>query len=166
MIPGRVWTFCDSLTAETFDVCKLQIVTPQSPASELGFYRFFAAWLVSSGSLALASITGMLGAGLLGSAASTFIRQQKGRSPGGPLVTDLAGIVIRGVSAAIVIFLAVQGGLNIFSTSTGEPNPYVLLCTCLIGAVFSEDVWSKAQEWLKKQSERDKQTQTPPSSEK
>jgi hypothetical protein len=78
----------------------------------------------------------MLGAGLLGSAASTFIRQQKARSPSDPLVNDLAGIVIRGVSAAIVIFLAVQGGLNIFSTNTGEPNPYVLLCTCLIGAVF------------------------------
>ena len=113
-----------------------------------GFFRYFAGWLLTANSLALASITGMIGTGLLGSAASSFIRQQKERQEGAPLVNDLSGIVIRGFSAAIVIFLAVEGGLNIFGATNGTPNPYVLLCTCLVGAVYSEVVWGKAQQWL------------------
>jgi len=97
----------------------------------------------------------MLGVGLLGAAASSFIRQQPKREAGDPFIEDLAGVVIRGFSAAIVIFLAVEGGLNIFGTGTGEPNSYVLLCTCMVGAVFSEDVWKKAHDWFesKKQTE-------------
>jgi hypothetical protein len=128
-----------------------EFAIPAAPKAvdDWGVFRFFAGWLIQSDSLALASITGMLGAGLLGAAASSFIRQRGERAVGRPLVDDLAGIVIRGFSAAIVIFLAVQGGINIFASSTGEPNPYVLLCTCLVGAVFSEDVWTKARIWLK-----------------
>ena len=67
-----------------------------------------------------------------------------------PLLSGGWRRILRGFSAAIVIFLAVEGGLNVFSSGSGDPNPYVLLCTCLIGSVFSEDVWSKAQEWLRK----------------
>jgi hypothetical protein len=129
---------------------------PPGAGADWGIFRFFAGWLLTSESLDLAVIAGMLGAGLLGSSASSFIRQQGKRVQGDPLVSDLAGVVIRGFSAAIVIFLAVEGGLNIFGSSSGQPNPYVLLCTCLVGAVFSEDVWSKTHKWL--EGEKDKQT--------
>jgi hypothetical protein len=59
-------------------------------------------------------------------------------------------VVIRGLSAAIVVFLAVEGGLAIFAGGTvdPDPNPYVLLLTCPIGAVFSEHIWEWAQEKL------------------
>jgi len=88
-----------------------------------------------------------LGFGLLGSAVSTFVREQVKRRPDDPLVEDLTGMVIRGLSAAIVVFLAVVGGLAVFGSSS-DPNPYVLLLTCLIGAVFSEDVWNWARRRL------------------
>ena len=65
------------------------------------------------------------------------------------LVHDLPGVVIRGLSAAIVVFLAVEGGLAIFASGMAQPNPYVLLFTCLVGAVFSEDVWDWAHKQLR-----------------
>jgi hypothetical protein len=114
----------------------------------LGPFRLVAQWLLGPESLSLALIVGMIGFGLLGSAISTFVRESHDhkRAPGEPLVGDLAGVVLRGVSAAIVVFLAVEGGLNVFSGSASEPNPYVLLFTCIVGAVFSERVWEWARE--------------------
>jgi hypothetical protein len=72
----------------------------------------------------------------------TKVENQDVNKPRGLLVSDLTAVVIRGVSAAIVVFLAVEGGLAIFSANGGEPNPYVLLLTCLVAAVFSEHIWS------------------------
>jgi hypothetical protein len=66
-----------------------------------------------------------------------------------PIVSDLAAVIIRGVSAAILVFLAVEGGLAIFGTSSGEPNPYVIFLTCLVASVFSETVWENASDRLK-----------------
>jgi len=68
-----------------------------------------------------------------------------GSQPDRPLVSDLAGVLIRGLSAAIVVFLAVEGGLAVFSNPNAIPNPYVLLLTCLVGAVYSETVWEWAE---------------------
>ena len=59
--------------------------------------------------------------------------------------------MIRGFSAAVVVFLAVEGGLAIFAADRPEPNPYVLLLTCLVAAVFSEDVWEWAHKNLRDQ---------------
>ena len=138
-------------------------------SSYLGPFGFVASWLLRTESLPLALITGLLGFGLLGSACSTFVREQlnqrvhaaavaraAGDNPGqvqrqavpvgdGRLVKDLTGVIIRGLSAAVVVFLAVEGGLAIFASGGGEPNPYVLLLTCLIAAVFSEQVWGWAE---------------------
>ena len=36
--------------------------------------------------------------------------------------------------------------MTVFAGNSSEPNPYVLLFTCLIGAVFSERVWDWARE--------------------
>jgi hypothetical protein len=115
--------------------------------SDLGSFRILASWLLETESLPLAMIVGLMGFGLLGSACSTFVRERAGKPvvQAVPLVEDLAGVVIRGLSAAVVVFLAVEGGLAIFSSNTGDPNPYVLLLTCLIAAVFSESVWEWAR---------------------
>lgn len=114
----------------------------------LGPFRLLAAWLLGPESLSLALIVGMIGFGLLGSAVSTFVREKREsrHNADEPLVADLAGVILRGVCAAIVVFLAVKGGLTVFSGGEGEPDPYVLLLTCLVGAVFSERVWAWARE--------------------
>jgi hypothetical protein len=56
---------------------------------------------------------------------STFIRQRRVKTPDGALVSDLAGVIMPGLSAAIVVFLAVEGGLAIFASGTGQPIPYL-----------------------------------------
>jgi hypothetical protein len=81
-----------------------------------------------------------------GAAAAAAQRQGAGTQGTKLLVSDLTSVVIRGMSAAIVVFLAVEGGLAIFASEGSEPNPYVLLLTCFVGAVFSESVWKWARE--------------------
>jgi hypothetical protein len=84
----------------------------------------------------------MLGFGLLGSAIATFVRGgERGQVS---LAAEVTSVLVRGLSAAVVVFLAVKGGLAIFSASENEPNAYVVFLTCLVGAVFSEDVWNWA----------------------
>jgi hypothetical protein len=91
----------------------------------------------------------MLGFGLLGSAVSSFVQEGKTRAAGGPLVSDLPAVLIRGFSAAIVVFLAAEGGLAIISGSgTVDPNPYILMFTCFGAAVFSQTAWDRVREKL------------------
>lgn len=121
---------------------------PPKPGSQWGIFGLIAGWLLKTRALSLVLITGMLGFGLFGAAISSVVREQVTRAPGEPLVKDLASVVVRGLSAAVVVFLAVEGGVAIFTTNTPEPNPYVLFFTCLVGAVFSERVWDWARERL------------------
>jgi hypothetical protein len=122
-----------------------------------GPFGLVASWLLQTESSSLALIAGMLGFGLLGAAASTVIREQ---DEADSLVSNLSSVVIRGTLAAVVIFLAVKGGLAIFTQGDADPNPYVLLFTCLVGAVYSEVIWERAKEYLteqvtKRRSEKD-----------
>ncbi|MGV3518085.1 hypothetical protein [Luteitalea sp.] len=115
-----------------------------------GPFRAVASWLVRTESLSLISCVGLLGFGLLGAAASSFVRDQRLRlqaapAQSAPLVSDLAAVVVRGLVAAVVVFLAVKGGLSVFAVETPDPNPYVLLLTCLIAAIFSEPVFEWAR---------------------
>lgn len=119
-----------------------------SEASLLGPFQYIADWLVDVDSLALTLVTGMLGFGIVGSATSSFVKQKQVRAAGGPLVPDLASVIIRGMSAAVVVFLSVKGGLAIFSAAETDPNAYVLFFTCFAGAVFSENIWEWAKEKL------------------
>jgi hypothetical protein len=121
---------------------------PPKPGSQWGIFGLIAGWLLKTRALSLVLITGMLGFGLFGAAISSVVREQVTRAPGEPLVKDLANVVVRGLSAAVVVFLAVEGGVAIFTTSDPQPNPYVLFFTCLVGAVFSERVWEWARERL------------------
>jgi hypothetical protein len=140
----------------------------------LGPFQYVSGWLLKTDSMPLTLIVGMMGFGLLGAAASTFVREQSKREelelqrlkalaeqglpltpvppatkvprrPVQPLVLNLPSVVIRGGSAAIVVFLGIMGGLSVL-TQEAEPNPYALLFTCLVGAVFSEKVWRWAEE--------------------
>lgn len=124
---------------------------PEPPplGASLGPLQFIAGWLLDAGSLPLALIVGMMGFGLFGAVISTFVRERRDAvaSPD-VVVSDLAGVVLRGLSAAIVVFLAVQGGLAVLSGAGSDPNPYVLLLACFVAAVFSERVWSSAQQYL------------------
>jgi hypothetical protein len=125
-------------------------VTPEVyviPAREdfggyLGIFGTAARWLLKTESLSLVLITGLLGFGLVGAACSTFIRNVRTRGAGEPLVPNLASVVIRGGSAAVLIFLAVYGGLAVFAGANTNPNPYVVLFACLAAAVFSDDAWT------------------------
>lgn len=119
----------------------------------LGPLKPISGWLLNTESVQLALIIGMLGAGLLGSAVASFMRTQGGR--GQQTEEQLAGVVVRGVTAAIVVFLAVQGGLaTVASTNSPtppNPNPYLLLLICFVAAVYSEQVWNAAHQRLVKQ---------------
>jgi hypothetical protein len=111
----------------------------------LGIAGDLSSWLLRSESMPLALITGLVGFGLLGALVSRSVR-----APTDDTATlDFFGIVSRGVSAAVVVFLAAYGGLTIFSQTTPDPNPFVVFLTCLVGAVFGDDVWSWAKQWIK-----------------
>jgi hypothetical protein len=127
------------------------------PAGQWGPFGAIARWLLGAESLDLALITGMLGFGLFGASISTLVRRGALlESPNQAPIADLVGVIIRGLSAAIVVFLATLGGLAIFSVSQAgqmtEPNPYALFLTCLAAAVFSEDVWLRVRRRLREQA--------------
>ncbi|MCA9456187.1 MAG: hypothetical protein KC587_05960 [Nitrospira sp.] len=118
-----------------------QLPEPPEPGLGWGPFGLLASWLLKTQSLPLASITGMIGVGLLGAALRSFWRQERGGGGASEVQDTIAGVTIRGFSAALVVFLGVKGGLAIFGSETGDANPYSLLLTCFAGAVFSEDVW-------------------------
>jgi hypothetical protein len=137
----------------------------QSLGGSLGPFSFVAGWLLGTESLPLTLITGLIGFGLLGSACSSFVRERIDENikasntiqpeQNVPLVQDLSKVVIIGVSAAVLAFLSVMGGLTIFFASGSSLNPYALLLTCLIAAAFGEDIWKWAHDQLKKRREKD-----------
>ncbi len=115
------------------------------PGTGWGPFSFVSGWLLRTQSFSLATISGMLGVGLLGASASTFIRRRLIEQSGKTTDEDLIAVVIGGFSAALVMFLAVRGGLAIFTDGATAPNPYTLLFACLVAAVFSEDAWKWAR---------------------
>jgi hypothetical protein len=129
--------------------CVTKLVSPRTvyaapePGSTWGPFGLVARWLLRTKSFALTLITGMLGFGLLGAVISTFVRGATSRAALS-LTSEIVSVLVRGLSAAIVVFLAVKGGLAVFSSGDTEPNAYAVFFTCLIGAVFSEDVWNWA----------------------
>jgi hypothetical protein len=110
----------------------------------LGLLRPLFGWAYRIDSLSVVLLVGMLGFGLLGSALTVIINPTRW-SAGGAM---LSGLIVRGSSAALVVFLAVQGGLAVFAGKEASPNPYALLLTCFLAAVFSEQVWRWARRFL------------------
>jgi hypothetical protein len=124
------------------DTDYLDIPSRESFGEYLGIFGLATRWLLKTEQTPLVLITGLLGFGLLGAACSTVIRRVPSRKVGEPIVANLTNVVIQGASAAILVFLAVFGGLAVFSSGSVNPNPYVVLFTCLVAAVFSEDAWA------------------------
>lgn len=106
-----------------------------------GIFGQIAQWLLASRSYELAILTGMFGFGLFGASISTLIRSQDGE----PAPTAGYRIIIKGLSAAVLLFLSIMGGTALLGIETSKPNAYTLFFLCLIGAVFSDTVW----EWAK-----------------
>ena len=145
---------------QTLETTEQEVPSRQELGAYLGVFSFVASWLLRIESLPLTLITGLIGFGLLGAACSSFVREriepkieQKKTSL---LVKDLPKVIIIGLSAAILVFLSVMGGLAVFFSTNSDPNPYALLLGCLIAASFGEDVWKAARnrfkDNLKKQS--------------
>lgn len=106
-----------------------------------------SSWLLITRSYGIALLVGMLGFGLLGSAISFYVK----RKTGAPVELSIGGgIIIKGLTAAVVIFLAVMGGPAIFGFDTANPNAYMLFFFCILAAVFSDQVWIWAAEQLTK----------------
>jgi hypothetical protein len=114
-------------------------------------FSALSGWLRTQRSLELASVIGMLGFGLLGAAASTVVRQRRTDARDGThlgqavLGNHLTNLVLSGVSAALATYLALKGGLAVISAEGAEPNPYVLLLTCFVAAVYWEEAWERVR---------------------
>lgn len=109
-------------------------------------FSALSSWLRTQRSPELASLIGMLGFGLLGAAASTVVRKRRPEGGAPEVIGDnLTNLVLSGVSAALATYLAVKGGLAVVSAEGAEPNPYVLLLTCFVAAVYWEEAWERVR---------------------
>jgi len=121
--------------------------TPSRPAvgDLLGPVGVWTSWVVDPELMPIVIITGLVGFSLLGATVSRAVRVQDERRKTTLTLNDLLIVIAGGTTAAIVVFLAAYGGLALLGSSGGDPNPYVVFATCLVGAVFSEDVWKWAR---------------------
>ena len=120
---------------------------PERPtvAGGLGPVGAWTKWLLDTQQMPVVIIVGLVGFSLLGATVSRAVRAKDAPSSMAFNFDDLLIVVSGGMTAAIVVFLAAYGGLAVLGSSGGDPNPYVVFVTCLIGAVYSEDVWSWAR---------------------
>jgi hypothetical protein len=137
-----------------FRACRIQSraeradppVRPPFGAS-LGVIGEWAGWLLRAESLPVVIIVGLVGFSLLGATVSRVVRRQVNAPSTGFTLDDLLLVIAGGTTAAFVIFLAAYGGLAVLGGgTTTDPNPYVVFVTCLVGAVYSEDVWQWARQ--------------------
>jgi hypothetical protein len=122
---------------------------PPDPGSAWGPFGWIADWLLGTRSIALAQIAGMLGFGLIGATIGVFGRRDSANRTAARPYGEVAAVVVQGLAATLVVFLAVKGGLAILSQNGSEPNSYVLFFLCLLGAIYSDDVWTWAQSRLR-----------------
>ncbi len=93
-------------------------------------------------------IIGMLGLGVLGASASQLIRADEGNRVNALVSANMVGIMVRGITATLVVYLGVSCGLVVFSNGGAQANPYALLLGCFIASVFSENVWAWARKLI------------------
>lgn len=130
------------------DYERVDIPRRRSFVESLGAVGNWSGWLLVTEQMPVVIIVGLVGFSLLGATVSRAIRARQA-DPNGPStrlsLDDLAIVIAVGTTSAVVVFLAAYGGLAVLGGSSGDPNPYVLFATCLIGAVYSEDVWNWAR---------------------
>jgi len=129
------------------------------PGDHLGVFRQFMGWLFRVESYSAIIILGLVGFGLLGATAATFIREHtqpnEAEAPAkrGPLVQDLPSLLIRGISAALVVFLGMLGSVSLLSNEgngASLPDANLLFFLALVAAVFSDTAWDWAKERFQK----------------
>jgi hypothetical protein len=126
------------------------VAIPQrrSFTTSLGAIGTWSGWLLSTEQMPVVIIVGLVGFSLLGATVSRAVRMSADDSSGKLArltIDDLVIVIAVGATAAVVVFLAAYGGMAVLGGNAGDPNPYVLFVTCLIGAVYSEDVWRWAR---------------------
>jgi len=135
------------------------IEPPPSPrgVGNLGFFGFSAKWLVAQGSLTLALLFGTLGFGMIGSVVARAIAPQSTGSAEAP-PRGGGDTLLVGVTAAMIIFLAAQGGLAVIAGNGPAINPYILFLAGLVGAAFGDRIWEAARlRLLKEIADTDKE---------
>jgi hypothetical protein len=123
-------------------VSRNYLPTRSGPIETLGLFGFASAWLLKTESPELALIVGLLGFGFFGALATSFIREFRG-TPGNelPPLGFIMPALIRGIGAAVLVFLLAKGGAAIFTKGDATPNAYAIFFACFVAAVFSDDVW-------------------------
>jgi len=127
---------------------------PVRPAQgdNLGPLNKIMGWLLRIESYTLVVIVGLVGFGFLGAAGASFIKEHnRRRTKGGPLVENLADVLIKGFTAALVVFLGMQGGLALLANNDqATPNNNLIFFLALVAAVFSDTAW----DWARQRFER------------
>jgi len=110
----------------------------------LGAVGVMARWLLGTESREVALIAGLVGFGILGAFVSWLAGRRKDEAIA---YADVGSVLLRGFGAAVVVFLGSYGGLAAIAQNVQQPypNPYVVFFLCLVGAVFSNDVWQWAK---------------------
>ncbi len=152
-IYNRAQSSMDDATNYLNDFRTKNDVMPLRPdiGEQFGIFETMSGWLLKTESLSLALIVGLFAFGLLGAIGSSFIRQKITANtdvPNYDYVPNLPVVLISGLSSAIVVFLAVKGAVVVFATKDANLNPYILFFTCLVAAVYSEDIWTWARKRL------------------
>lgn len=141
ILPDNVDTTLDDVT----------IPRISSPGKDWGRLGESYTWLIQPHSVDLVLIFGMFGFGLFGASISMFVRSDSsidGTPKPVPIGENVILTLVRGLSAAIVVFLTTKGGIALINNGTNDPNPYILFFSCLVGAVFSDSIWSWAKDKL------------------
>jgi hypothetical protein len=153
------------LYLNTSEACHLSQVElesiPRRPsfADTLGPVGVWTRWLLDTEQMPVVIIVGLVGFSLLGATVSRAVRLGPDR-PAAMTFDDLLIVIAGGATAAVVVFLAAYGGLALLGSAGGDPNPYIVFVTCLIGAVYSEDVWAWARTRVKFPKPEDKGGET------
>ncbi len=143
--------------------CDFSVVStgtpPPRPAfgSSLGRIGAATSWLLSTESMPVTLIAGLVGFGLLGALVSRFGRET-GRVRHEEGLGDLVVVVFTGFVAALVVYVAAYGGIAVTSEEGGNPNPYIVFGACLVGAIYSGEIFRWAYETFLRREAPDAET--------
>lgn len=131
------------------------------------FLRDTVNLLIKSAAMDFIYIFGMIGFGILGSSLTTFVgfKVKDGNDDlPDPELFEVIGVIVKGITAAIIVFLFIFGGFEVFSSGNTQaitPNAYMLFLTCFLGAVFSDRIWDHARERLTERLSLDQSSTQP-----